>query len=127
VTTIWNTQSAAKALRGIWQGREVLVWVGGCLDLSKVLASSLRQKLLIELSKTREIQVMKLVSKVNSTYKDVNRNLLILAKENIIINEIQVKVKHGRVRVIRLNRESPKTALLLQALKTLELEKKPPL
>jgi len=97
------------------------------LDLSKVLASSLRQKLLIELSKTREIQVMKLVSKVNSTYKDVNRNLLILAKENIIINEIQVKVKHGRVRVIRLNRESPKTALLLQALKTLELEKKPPL
>lgn len=100
-----------------------MVWVGVCLDIGKILASSLRQKLLIELSKTREIQVMKLVSNVNSTYNDVNRNLLILVKEDIIIDEHQVKVKRGKVKVIRLNQENPKTALLLQALKTFEPEK----
>lgn len=93
------------------------------MDIGKILASSLRQKLIIELSKTREIQVMKLVSQVNSTYNDVNRNLLILAKEGIIVDEHQVKVKRGKVRVIRLNQENPTTALLLQALKTFGSEK----
>lgn len=66
---------------------------------------------------------MKLVGNVNSTYNEVNRNLLILTKEGIIVDEHQVKVKRGKVRVIRLNRENPKTALLLQALKTFEPEK----
>lgn len=124
MTTIWNSQSTTKPSRCIWHGWvDALVWVGVCLDIGKILASSLRQKLLIELSKTREIQVMKLVSNVNSTYNDVNRNLLILVKEDIIIDEHQVKVKRGKVRVIRLNQENPKTALLLQALKTFEPEK----
>ena len=58
---------------------------------------------------------MKLVQKVNSTYNQVNSNLQILQKEEIIFD------KHfGRMRVIRLNRENPRTARLLQALKILE-------
>jgi hypothetical protein len=100
--------------------------VRSSLNLSKVLASSLRQNILRELSKTREIQVMKLVSRVNSTYNDVNRNLLILAKEDIIVDEYRVKVKHGKVRVIRLNKENPKTKLLLAALQSLDIENKTP-
>jgi hypothetical protein len=76
--------------------------------------------MLKELSKTREIRVMALVSKVNSTYNDLNRNLGILGREGLIIDEYQVKVKHGKVRVIRLNRDNPKTQKLLAALKTLE-------
>jgi hypothetical protein len=57
---------------------------------------------------------MELVRKVNSTYNQVNANLLVLAKEDI------VQEKHyGRVRLIKLNRENPKTDLLLQALKIL--------
>ena len=57
---------------------------------------------------------MELVRKVNSTYNQVNANLLVLAKEDI------VQEKHyGRVRLIKLNRENPKTELLLQALKIL--------
>jgi predicted transcriptional regulator len=89
---------------------------GVCLDLSKVFASSLRQKILKVLSEKREMQVMKLVSNVGSTYNELNRNLLILEKESIIINEYRVKVRHGKVRVIRLNRENSKTKLLLAAL-----------
>ena len=75
--------------------------------------------MLRELSKTREIRVMKLVSMLGTTYNDLNRNLLILEKEGIIINEYRVKVKHGKVRVITLNRDSPKTKILLAALQTL--------
>jgi hypothetical protein len=58
---------------------------------------------------------MELVRKVNSTYNQVNSNLQILEKEGIVFDE-----HFGRMRVIRLNRENPKTVRLLQALKTLE-------
>lgn len=92
------------------------------MDLSRMLASSLRQKILRELSLTRELQVMRLVSKVNSTYNELNRNLAILEKEGIITNEYPVKVRRGKVRVIRLNKENPKTQVLLKVLKTLDQE-----
>ncbi len=92
------------------------------MDLSKVLASSLRQKILRELAKNREIRVMKLVSNVNSTYNELIRNILILKKEGIITDEYRVKVKHGKVRVITLNRDNPKTKVLLAALKSLDSE-----
>jgi len=65
---------------------------------------------------------MKLVDKVRSTYNELNRNLGILEKEGIITNDYLVKVKHGKVRVIRLNRDNPKTKILLQVLKTLDNE-----
>jgi len=61
---------------------------------------------------------MELVRKVNSTYNQVNSNLQILQKEEIIFDE-----HFGRMRVIRLNRENPRTLLLLQALKMLEASK----
>jgi len=75
----------------------------------------------------REMQIMKLVTSVGSTYNDLNRNLLILEKEGIIINEYPVRVRQGKVRIIRLNRENPKTKLLLAALKSLDGENKTPL
>lgn len=96
------------------------------MDLRKLLASSLRQNILKVLSEKREIQVMKLVSSVGSTYNELNRNLSILEKEGIIINEYRAKVRHGKVRMIRLNRDNSKTKLLLEALKTLDSENKPP-
>jgi len=57
---------------------------------------------------------MELVRRVNSTYNQVNANLLVLAQEGIINEE-----RYGRVRIIKLNRENPKTTLLLQAIKIL--------
>jgi hypothetical protein len=57
---------------------------------------------------------MRLIVGVNSKYPQVNFELQILQKEGIIID------KHiGRMRIISLNRENPKTGVLLQALKLL--------
>jgi Predicted transcriptional regulator len=89
-----------------------------------VLASSVRQNILKVLSEKHELQVMKLVSSVGSTYNETNRNLQILENEGIIINTYPIKVRHGKVRVIRLNKENPKTQTLLKVLKTLEQENK---
>lgn len=88
------------------------------LELKKMLASSLRQKILKALSQCREINVMGLVRKINSTYNEVNRNLVILEREGIIMSS-----RCGRMRLIKLNRENPKTVLLLQVLKQLEPER----
>jgi hypothetical protein len=62
---------------------------------------------------------MELVRRVNSTYNQVNANLLILAQEGIIQEQYQ-----GHLRLIKLNRENPKTELLLQALKILNNNKR---
>jgi predicted transcriptional regulator len=63
----------------------------------------------------KRLNGMELVRKVNSTYNQVNSNLQILREEGIIFDE-----RFGRMRVIRLNKENPKTMVLLQALKILE-------
>jgi hypothetical protein len=98
---------------------------GAQMDLRKVLASSTRQNILKVLAEKREMQVMKLVSSVGSTYNELNRNLQLLEKEGLIINEYPVRVRHGKVRVIRLNKENPKTLTLLKVLKTLDQENNP--
>lgn len=85
------------------------------MDLKTLIASSCRRRILQVLSSSKRINVMKLVRKVNSTYNQVNSNLQILQKEGIVFDE-----HFGRMRVIRLNRENPRTLLLLQALKILE-------
>ena len=84
------------------------------MDLETVLASSCRRRILKVLSRAGRVNVMRLVRKVNSTYSQVNPNLRILSEEGIIIDE-----HFGRMRVIRLNKENPKTDVLLQALKIL--------
>jgi predicted transcriptional regulator len=85
------------------------------MDLKILIASSCRRKIIQMLSSSKWTNVMKLVQKTNSTYNQVNSNLQILQKEGIIFDE-----HLGRMRVIRLNRENPRTQLLLQALKILE-------
>lgn len=88
------------------------------MDLETLMTSSCRRRILRVLSGSRRTNVMELVRKVNSTYNQVNSNLQILQKEEIIFDE-----HFGRMRVIRLNRENPRTLLLLQALKMLEASK----
>lgn len=84
------------------------------MNTIKLFASSSRQNILSELSMTEEIRVMELVRRVGSTYNEVNRNLGILEEAGIIFNEYPVKVKHRKIRVIKLNRESPKTKFCLK-------------
>jgi hypothetical protein len=85
------------------------------LNLEKILASGCRQKILKALSKERSTNIMRLVRCINSTYIEVNRNITILKKEDILIEQYI-----GRLRILKLNQENPKTILLLQVLKTLE-------
>lgn len=57
---------------------------------------------------------MRLTVGINGKYPQVNSELQILQKEEIVID------KHiGRMRIISLNKENPKTGILLQALKLL--------
>jgi predicted transcriptional regulator len=91
------------------------------VDLKKLFASSW-QKILKELSQYRELRVMQLVRRVGGPYNEVNRNLKILETEGIIINDYRKQVKHAIVRVILLNRENPRTQILLKVLKELEVE-----
>jgi hypothetical protein len=85
------------------------------MDLKFLIASSCRRRILQVLSVSKRTNVMKLVCKVNSTYNQVNSNLQILRNEGIVFDD-----HFGRMRIIRLNRENPRTLLLLQALKILE-------
>jgi hypothetical protein len=57
---------------------------------------------------------MHLILGINGKYPQVNSELQNLQKEDLIIDQ-----HIGRLRIIRLNKENPKTKLLLQALKIL--------
>jgi DNA-binding transcriptional ArsR family regulator len=67
------------------------------------------------LASVGQTHMMDLVRKVNSTYTQVDRNLKILQKEGII----EIKY-YGRMRMIKLNRENPKTEVILKVLRMLK-------
>jgi len=91
---------------------------GFCMDLATLVSSSCRRRILQVLSNSGQTNIMDLVRKVNSTYNQVNLNLQILREEGIIYDE-----RFGRMRLVRLNKENPRTLLLLQALNILEARK----
>lgn len=85
------------------------------MRLEQIIASSCRQKILLALSKIKRTHVTNLVRIINSTYNQVNRNLAILEKEDVI------KIKrYGHMRIIELKIENPKTQALLKALHMLD-------
>jgi predicted transcriptional regulator len=84
------------------------------MDLEMLLSSSCRRRILKVLARNGTTNVMQLILKVNSTYNQVNSSLQTLQKEGIIFDE-----HFGRMRVVRLNKETHRTVLLLQALKIL--------
>jgi len=52
---------------------------------------------------------------INSTYNEVKRNLKILEKEEIISIRF-----YGRMRMVEIRMENPKTQMILQALRLLD-------
>ncbi|MCW4023441.1 MAG: hypothetical protein NWF01_00185 [Candidatus Bathyarchaeota archaeon] len=90
------------------------------MNLEKLLTSGCRQRILKTLQKEKSLNIMGLVTKINSTYIEVNRNVKILEREGIVSER-----RFGRVRMIVLNQEDQKTVLLLQALKILSSQEKP--
>lgn len=61
------------------------------------------------------IRLMKLVHKTGCRYNEVMRNLRILEKEGIIIYN-----RLGRKCIVSLNRESPKTTILIKVIEILD-------
>lgn len=84
------------------------------MKLEQIFSSSCRRRILSVLEEIDKTHVMDLVRQVNSTYTQVNPNLKTMEKEGII-SEMRI----SNMRIIKLNRENPKTELLLQALKIL--------
>jgi predicted transcriptional regulator len=81
------------------------------LKLSRVLASSCRQKIIEALAVHPDLPITKLVTSIRSTYNEVNRNLVILEKEGIIVQHYV-----GQKRLLKLNYENEKTLALVKAL-----------
>ena len=86
------------------------------VDLIVILSSGCRRKIIEFLSENGSTNVMQLILKINGKYPQVNAELQILQKEDLIIDQ-----HVGRMRIIRLNKENPNTGLLLQALKLLHI------
>jgi len=80
-------------------------------DSNKILRSACRRKILKALSKKIELSIMNLVRITNSTYNEVNRNLSILEREEVLIQYYL-----GHRRIIQLNLENEKTAFLLKGI-----------
>lgn len=81
------------------------------MKLEQLIASSCRQKILLALSSTKGTHVTNLVRIINSTYNQVNRNLLILEDEGIIKTK-----RYGHLKIVELEKENPRTEALLKAL-----------
>lgn len=80
----------------------------------QILASTCRQRILETLAKTGEMHIMELVRRTNSTYNEIRRNLEILEKENVVSMK-----RYGRMKTIKINKESEKASVLLKALHVL--------
>lgn len=85
------------------------------MRLRQILASTCRQKILETLAKVDQTHLMELIRKTNSTYGQIKRNLKILEEEHIVTIKY-----YGRLKIIRLNRESEKTRTLLKVLHALD-------
>ncbi|MGE5556084.1 MAG: hypothetical protein ACM3UY_07480 [Methanocella sp.] len=86
------------------------------MEPSEILASKCRQKILRVLAHVEVIRLMKLVHKTGCRYNEIMRNLLILEREGII-----VYTRLGRQCIVGLNRESPKTRILIKAIRILDM------
>jgi predicted transcriptional regulator len=84
------------------------------LEINKIIGSDIRRRILGTLMRNRENSIMQLVRLVNSTHHEVNRNLSILEKESLIIQQLL-----GRKRLIRLNYDNDKTLTVIETLKYL--------
>lgn len=84
------------------------------MDLADLVASTCRRKIIEYLADNGSTNIMQLILGIRGKYPQTNTELLILQKEGIIIDQ-----HIGRMRIIKLNKENPRTTHILQALKIL--------
>jgi hypothetical protein len=84
------------------------------MDLEELISSACRRKIIKYLAENGPTNIMRLVLGTRGKYPRINSELQILQRENIIIDQHK-----DRMRIIKLNKENPNTALVIQALKVL--------
>jgi hypothetical protein len=62
---------------------------------------------------------MNLELKTRSTYNELNRNVIILAQEKIVLDQKFIRVRHKYARVISLNMKESDTKKIIEVLKIL--------
>jgi DNA-binding transcriptional ArsR family regulator len=90
------------------------------MSLEKIISSKIRRRIIKELRKVGNTNIMDLVRMVNSTYNQIIPHLIALENEGVVSEQ-----RYGRVRMITLEQENEKTKLLLQALKILNTDLQP--
>jgi DNA-binding transcriptional ArsR family regulator len=90
------------------------LWKCPNMDLEELLSSACRRKIIKYLAEKGSTNIMQLILGIRGKYPQINAELQILQKENIIIDQ-----RSGRMRIIRLNKENVNTGIMLQALKLL--------
>jgi DNA-binding transcriptional ArsR family regulator len=85
------------------------------MKLEQILASSCRQKILLALAKVKKTHMAELLRMIKSTYNQANRNLVILEEEGLIKTR-----RLGRLRIIELQSNAPRTLAILEALELLD-------
>lgn len=68
---------------------------------------------------THSLNVMNLELKTRSTYNELNRNVIILAQEKIVLDQKFIRVRHKYARVISLNMKESDTKKIIEVLKIL--------
>jgi DNA-binding transcriptional ArsR family regulator len=91
----------------------------GHMDLEDVLSSACRRKIIKYLSEKGSTNIMQLILGIRGKYPQTNAELKILQEANIITEQ-----RIGRMRIIKLNKETPNTEIVIQALKLLNSTKR---
>ncbi|MCL5877776.1 MAG: hypothetical protein M1540_08205 [Candidatus Bathyarchaeota archaeon] len=84
------------------------------MDLEELISSSCRRKIIKYLAENGPTNIMRLVLGTRGKYPRINSELQILQRENIVVDQHK-----DRMRIIKLNKESPNAVLVIQALKVL--------
>jgi len=90
--------------------------MGGSVKMEKIFASTCRTKIIKILSGTKETHIMDLVRKTNSTWSEVDRNIKILEKLEVV----ESRYCQNR-RLVKLRRNNGKVEAVLKALRILEM------
>lgn len=85
------------------------------MDVEDVFSSRLRMKILKLLDKMHELNASEIAHRLNVNYVVTAKHLNVLEKEGIINHKM-----FGRIRLYRLNENSPKTKAVQHLIKTWE-------
>jgi predicted transcriptional regulator len=85
------------------------------MDLEDVFSSRLRMKILKLLDKMRELNVSEIAHRLDVNYVVTTKHLNVLEQEDMIRHKM-----FGRIRLYRLNENSPKTKAVQNLIETWE-------